>query len=293
MKVGLQLPLFDWPGGAAELRPRLAGIASAAEDAGFSSLWVMDHFFQLDPFLGKAEDNMLEAYTTLGFLAAETKDIKLGALVGGVIYRYPALLVKTVTTLDVLSGGRAYWGIGAAWYEREATGLGVPFYDWAERFERLEENLQIAKQMWSGDDGPFHGTHYRLEETLCRPQPLSQPHPRIMIGGNGEKKTLRMVAEYGDACNLLMADPATAKHKLSVLREHCERLGRDYDEIEKTVLREAGRGPRESLVPDTLEMLSGLAEVGIEHAIVNLPNAEETEVLAEFGERIIPEVVDA
>ena len=290
MKVGLQIPLFDWPGGKEQLGATLSDVAERAEEAGFDSLWVMDHFFQLDPFLGKAEDHMMECYTTLGFMAAATERIKLGALVGGVIYRYPGLLVKTVTTLDVLSGGRAYWGIGAGWYRREADGLGVPFETFSRRFEWLEEQLQVAHQMWSDDDGPYHGVHYHLEETLCSPQPVSQPHPPVMIGGNGEKKTLRMVAQYADACNLLMPSPEEAQRKLAVLREHCERLGRDYDAIEKTALYEAGRGG--DLVADTLATFRGAAEGGIQHAIVNLPNVEEPGVVESLGTKVLPAVRD-
>ena len=211
----------------------LATIAQAAEAAGFDRLSVMDHFFQIH-MLGPPEHEMLEAYTTLGYIAGKTSAIKLLTVVTGVIYRQPGLLAKAVSTLDVLSGGRAMLGIGAAWNEEEARGLGFPFPPIAERFERLEETLQIVLQMWSDDDGPYHGRHYQLERTLNSPQPLQRPHPPILIGGSGERKTLRLVAQYADACNLFGSPDV--ERKLDVLRSHCERLGRDYDSIEKTVI---------------------------------------------------------
>src|ERR1700722_9961502 len=234
MKIGLQLPNFTFPGGPAQIAGKLAEIARAADQAGFYSLWVMDHFFQIG-MVGPPEREMLECYTALGLLAAHTTRVKLGAMVTGVIYRYPGILVKAVTTLDVLSGGRSYFGIGAAWNEQEATGLGVPFPPLGVRFELLEEALQIAKQMWSGNNGEYQGKHYQLAETLCSPLPLSRPHPPIMIGGGGEKKTLRMVAQYADACNIF-GPPETVRGKLSVLKQHCDALGRDYGAIEKTTL---------------------------------------------------------
>jgi len=201
MRIGLQVPNFTWPEGSTRIPGKLAEIARTADDAGFYSLWVMDHFFQII-MVGPHERDMLECYTALGYLAALTKKVKLGALVTGVIYRYPGILVKTATTLDVLSGGRSYFSLGAAWNEQESKGLGVPFPSLGARFELLEEALQITKQMWSANNGPYHGKHYHLEETLCSPQPLSRPHPPIMVGGSGEKKTLRMVAQYADACNI-------------------------------------------------------------------------------------------
>ncbi|MDE3077174.1 MAG: LLM class F420-dependent oxidoreductase, partial [Chloroflexota bacterium] len=244
MKIGLQIPNFTMPGGAAELRQRLGDIARAADDAGFASIWVMDHFFQIGN-IGPAEMEMLEGYSALSFMAGLTSRARLETMVTGVTYRHPGILVKSVTTLDVLSGGRAYLGIGAAWNEREHLGLGVPFPPMSERFERLEEALQIALQMWSGEVKPFAGKHYRLAETLNSPPPVSQPHPPILIGGGGEKKTLRLVAQYANACNLLARDLPTVKHKVDVLREHCARLGRPYDDIEKTTLDQAdvGSGP--------------------------------------------------
>src|SRR5262245_18926297 len=236
MKLGLQIPSFTWPGGSERLAPLLQRIGQTAEDAGFASLWVMDHFFQIE-MVGKANEPMLEGYSTLSFLAAVTKRVRLGTLVTGVIYRYPGILIKTVTTLDVLSGGRAYFGVGAAWNEREAKGLGVPFPPIKERMERLEETLQIALQMWSGTVGPYNGKHYQLAEAMCNPQPISKPHPRIMIGGGGEKKTLQLVAKYADACILFSRMGVdTVRSKLDILKQHCEKVGRDYSEIEKTTL---------------------------------------------------------
>src|SRR3990170_4846303 len=214
MKFGLQIPYFTWPGGPSQLGPKLAEIARTAEGAGYDSIWVMDHFFQIPP-VGPADLDMLEAYTTLGFVAGQTKKATLGTMVTGVTYRNPGVLVKQATTLDVLSGGRAWLGIGAAWFDREHHGLGVDFPPLKERFERLEDALQIAHQMWSANDGPFEGKHYRLAETLKVPQPLSKPHPRILIGGSGEKKTLRLVARYADACNIFaMPGPGFVKQRL-------------------------------------------------------------------------------
>jgi F420-dependent oxidoreductase-like protein len=296
MKIGLQIPNFTWPGGPAGIHSRLAEIAGTADDAGFASLWVMDHFFQIGSKdrsrgLGPAEDEMLEGYSTLAYLAGLTRNVKLGTMVTGVIYRYPGILVKTVTTLDVLSGGRAYLGIGAAWNEREAKGLGVPFPSLAERFERLEEALQIARQMWSPDNGPFKGKYTHLEETLCNPQPLSRPHPPILIGGGGEKKTLRLVAQYADACNLFAAMGIDAlRAKLDILKAHCERLKRDYTEIEKTTLGTVHLAPGQLSPSDVIEQCRALAGLGIQQAIFNMPNVHEITPLQIFGREIIPAV---
>src|SRR5207249_6782506 len=201
MKIGLQIPSFTWPGGPSQIAPTLARIGRAAEEAGFASLWVMDHFFQIG-MVGPPEEPMLEGYSALSYLAGVTRHVKLGTMVTGVTYRYPGILVKTITTLDVLSGGRAYLGIGAAWNEADHVGLGVPFPPLAERFERLEETLQIVHQMWSGDEKPYNGKYYHLARLLNSPQTVQRPHPPILIGGSGERKTLRLVAQYGDACNL-------------------------------------------------------------------------------------------
>jgi len=236
MRLGVHLVNFDFPGGAAAIAPTLVETARVAEAAGVDVLSSMDHFFQLG-FLGPVEGAMPEGYTTLGFLAAVTERVELQLLVTGVTYRHPGLLAKTVATLDVLSGGRAVLGLGAAWYEREHLGLGVRYPPRAERFERLEETLQVVRQMWSPDNGPYAGRHYQLAETLCSPQPLRRVP--IMVGGSGERKTLRLVAAYADACNLF-TDPETGAdeigRKLGVLREHCARAGRPFDEIRKTVL---------------------------------------------------------
>jgi len=235
MRLGLHYWTFSTPPEPAKIGPTLAETAQTAEQAGLSSFTVMDHFFQMEA-AAPAEEPMLEGYTTLGFLAGRTQRMTLGLLVTGVMYRYPGLLAKTVTTLDVLSGGRARLGIGASWYEREQRGLGVPVVPVAERFERLEETIKICLQMWSDDNGPFDGQHYQLAETLNVPQPISRPRPPIMIGGGGEKKTLLLVARYADSCNLFGTSPADVAHKLDVLRRHCDDEGRDYDSIAKTVL---------------------------------------------------------
>lgn len=273
MKFGITIPRFTMPGGDREIAPELAAIARDADQGGLDSLWVMDHFFQIAN-VGEAEEPMLEGYAALSFLAGQTERISLGTLVTGVTYRYPGILVKTVTTLDVLSGGRAWLGIGAGWYEREHLGLGVPFPPVAERFERLEETLQIALQMWSGEVGPYVGKHYQLAETLCRPLPLSRPRPRILIGGGGEQKTLRLAARYADAGNLFARPDddsmATLAHKLEVLRNHCEREGRPYAAIEKTVIGPAPmREPHpRGLAPDAFPgFLERLAALGVDHYI--------------------------
>jgi len=233
MKIGLQINNFTWPGGAAQIGPTLSTIAKTADAAGFDSIGVMDHFFQIRA-IGPSEQEMLEAYTTLGFLAAHTRRAKLMTFVTGVHYRHPGILAKIVTALDVLSGGRAWLGIGAGWNEEESRALGVPFPPLKERFEMLEETLEICLQMWSGDETPYKGKHYRLERPLNSPQSLSRPHPGILIGGSGEQKTLRLVARFADACNLWPTPEVP--HKLQVLRAHCEAVGRDYDAIEKTTL---------------------------------------------------------
>jgi F420-dependent oxidoreductase-like protein len=265
VKLGLQIPYFTWPGGPPKLGPRLAEVVRTADDAGFSSIWIMDHLFQIQG-LGPPELEMLEAYTTLGFIAGHTSRARVGTMVTGVTYRHPAILVKQVTTLDVLSGGRAWMGIGAAWFEREHLGLGVRFPPVSERFERLEEALQIALQMWSDDNGPYQGKHYQLAETLNSPQALTKPHPPILVGGSGERKTLRLVARYADACNVF-GDPPTVRHKLQVLRRHCETEGRNYDDIEKTVLIPFDLGPDGSATEQLVQRLAAYAEVGVQTVI--------------------------
>ncbi len=292
MRVGLQIPSFTWSADQGSIGDTFALIAQRAERAGFFSLWVMDHFFQIF-MVGPAEQEMLEGYSALAFAAGRTNRIKLGTMVTGVTYRYPAVLVKTVTTLDVLSHGRAYFGIGAAWNEEEHIGLGVPFPPTAERFERLEETLQIARQMWAGDDKPYQGKHYQLARPLNVPASVQKPHPTILIGGGGERKTLRMVAQYGDACNLsLRMGNEEVQRKLGVLREHCETLGRPYSEIEKTVLRTINltRDGRDgSDTPATiLASFRELAAMGIDHVIVNMPNASDLEPFDLLATEIIP-----
>lgn len=292
MRIGLQVPSFTWPDGTDEIGPKLAEIGRTADEAGFASLWVMDHFFQIE-YVGPAEDPMLEGYSALSYLAGVTERVKLGTLVTGVIYRYPGILLKTATTLDVLSGGRAYLGIGAGWFEREAQALGVPFPPTKERFEQLEETLQIAHQMWSDEVGPYHSDHYHLEETLNSPQALTRPHPPIMIGGMGERKTLRLVAQYADACNLFAYPGAdTIRHKLDVLRGHCENLGRDYEEIERTALGTVNLAPDGMTAEEVIEQCRELNDAGIQHLIFNMPNVHEIRPLETFGEKIIPAVAD-
>ena len=270
MRLGVHIVNFDLPGGTESIGPTLARVGQAVDEAGIENLSVMDHYFQME-MAGGPEKPMLEGYTTLGFLAAHTATAELQLLVTGVTYRHPGLLAKIVTTLDVLSGGRAKLGIGAAWYEREHEGLGVPFPPVAERFERLEETLQIVLQMWSDDDGPYAGTHYSLAETINVPQAISQPHPPIMIGGSGEKKTLRLVAQYADACNLFadpQAGPDAVRAKLDVLRGHCDELGTDYSRIRKTILWTAPVGTDPAGGREFVEQMRGFADAGIEEVHV-------------------------
>jgi len=290
MRLGLQIPSFTFPDGPAGLAARLRAIAQAADEGGFASLWVMDHFFQIPP-VGPAELDMLEGYSALAFLAAATRRATLGTLVTGVSYRHPGILVKTVSTLDVLSGGRAVLGIGAAWFEREHAGLGVPFPPLGERFERLEETLRIAKQMWSGQVAPFAGRHYRLAETLCVPQPLRRPHPPILIGGMGEKRTLRLVARYADACNLFTYQGAAeVGRKLDVLRRHCDAERRDFDAIERTTLGTVQLAPGKQSPADVIRDLGALAKVGVQHAIVNLPNIHEIAPVERLAKEVLPQI---
>jgi alkanesulfonate monooxygenase len=289
MKLGLHVSNFTWPGGARAMASDLTTIAAAAEHHGFTKLSVMDHVWQIFS-IGPPENDMLEAYTTLGFLAAKTERIELLAWVTAVVYREPGLLAKAVTTLDVLSGGRAWLGIGAAWNEPEAKGLGLSFPPTAERFERLEEALQICLQMWSGDDKPYSGRHYRLERTLNSPQALSGPHPPILIGGAGERKTLRLVAQYAQACNLFPGPDL--ERKLDVLRRHCETVGRDYDQIEKTIMGPLDPGPNGENVPSLIGSMRRLAGLGITHYHGSVPDASSISPIELLGERVIPEVAD-
>jgi F420-dependent oxidoreductase-like protein len=285
MKIGLHIADFTWPGGPAQLARNLTQVVGVAEDLGVARISVMDHVWQIRG-LGPPEHEMLEAYTTLGYLAARTSKVELLAWVTSAVYREPGLLAKLVSTLDVLSEGRAWLGLGAAWNEDESRGLGLPFPPTAERFERLEETLQICLQMWSDDEGPYRGRHYQLERTLNSPQPLTRPHPPILIGGGGERKTLRLVAQYAQACNLF-AGPEVER-KLDVLRGHCAALGRNYDDIEKTVMLPLDVGPSGERVDELLDQLRDLAELGFTEAQGIVPDVAASAALETLGERVIP-----
>ena len=287
MKTGLHISDFTWEGGAEELRFRLADIAQRAELAGVDRISVMDHVWQIGP-IGPPEHEMLEAYTALGWLAAKTERVKLLTMVTAVVYREPGLLAKAMSTLDVLSGGRSILGIGAAWNEDEARGLGLPFPPTAERFERLEEAILICKQMWSGSEAPFEGKHYHLARTLNSPQALSRPHPPVLIGGQGERKTLLLVARYADACNLF--DTPELAHKLDVLRGHCAAEGRDYDAIEKTVQVRYDLGENGERVEQTIEHLHELSELGFTVAHGTLARVGTLRPLDLMAERVIPAI---
>ncbi len=286
MRLGLHYWNFSDPADPALIAPTLADTARAAEQAGMSSFTPMDHYFQMQHRLGGAEEPMLEGYTTLGYLAAVTDRITLGLLVTGVMYRHPGLLAKIVTTVDVLSGGRALLGLGASWYEREQRGLGVPVVPVAERFERLEECIQICLQMWSDDNGPYEGRHYQLAETLCVPAPLGRRRPPIMIGGGGEKKTLLLVARYADACNVFATSTDEVAHKLGVLRVHCDSEGRDYDTIDKTVMvsRPVLDDPDAFLADAEDYARLGIGEIQV------LPDRHPVAFTEQVAERIVPRI---
>jgi F420-dependent oxidoreductase-like protein len=283
MKIGLHIADFTYPSGPAGIADDLTRIVTTAEEAGFARVSVMDHLWQIRP-VGPIETDMLEAYTTLGYLAARTEKVELLAWVTAVSYRDPGMLAKLVTTLDVLSKGRAWLGIGAAWNDEEAKGLGLFFPSTAERFERLEETLKICLQMWSDSEEPFEGTHYQLGRTLNVPQSLQRPHPPILIGGGGEKKTLRLVAQYANACNLFGGPEL--EHKLDVLRQRCAEVGRDYDEIEKTVMI--------PLLPENVAELrtqcEAMAKLGVAEVHGWVPNVAELEPLKVLGRELIPAV---
>ena len=287
MKVGLHISNFTWDDGPAELRFRLAEIAQRAEQGGVDRISVMDHVWQIGP-IGPPDHEMLEAYTALGWLAAKTERVKLLTMVTAVVYREPGLLAKAMSTLDVLSGGRSILGIGAAWNEDESRGLGLPFPPTAERFERFEEAIRICLQMWSDDDGPFDGKHYHLARTLNSPQPLTRPRPPILIGGGGEKKTLRLVAQYADSCNIAFYNPDEAAHKLEVLRGHCADVGRNYDEIEKTAQTRFDLGEDGEHVQRTIEQLHYASELGFTVAHGSLLGVSKARQQDFFLERIIP-----
>lgn len=289
MNIGLQIPSFKYPGGPAAIRPTLKEVVTTAEEAGFFCLWVMDHYYQIKGLFGEAyTDPMLESYTTLGYFAGLTEKVHLGALVTGVIYRHPSVLLKMVNTLDILSGGRAYLGIGAAWYEEEAKGHGIPYPSTSERFEQLEDNLKLAKALWAGDETSFEGKHFSAPAITNNPRPLSQPHPRLMIGGTGPNKTLRMVAQYADACNIGdWVGKENMQNALDALKKHCETLGRDYATVEKTSLGTVHLSGNDT-VEGILRRIEGLAGMGFTHAIFNMPDVHKITPLETFAKEIIP-----
>jgi F420-dependent oxidoreductase-like protein len=314
MHIGLHIGKFDWPGGQATIGQRLAEIAQTADAVGLYSLWVMDHLFQLGTqygaIHGPIDAPMLEGYSTLAYLAALTRRIRLGLLVACPCFRHPGVLLKTASTVDVLAGGRTYLGLGVGWFAREAVGLGIPFPPLGERYKRLEETLQIARQIWSGDHRPYLGAHYQLLEPINSPQPLSQPHPPILIGGGGERRTLRLVAQYADACNFVIGSPldqetfgqarargasrderyslGTLRHKLSVLAQHCDAVGRPYDTIERTVVTYIALGPGAMSAAEVIDLCAALAELGFGHVIFNIPDAHTIKPLEQLGRDIIP-----
>jgi F420-dependent oxidoreductase-like protein len=287
MQLDIHVPRFTWPGGQAAIGPTFTSLAQTAEAIGVRTLSVMDHWFQME-MLWPADEPMLEGYTTLSFAAAKTERLRFRMLVGGVTYRHPGLLAKTITTLDVLSGGRAELGLGAAWYEREHLGLGVPFPALSERYERLEETLQICLQMWSDDNGAFEGKHYRLAETLCVPQPVSSPRPRVLIGGGGERKTLRLVAQYADACNII-GDADTVAHKVEVLHRHCQDVGRDPAEIEVTALTMV---PEDADADAILRDAEALSAAGAAAIVIRSTGPDPTRWLEETWGPIVPRLAD-
>ncbi len=293
MKVGLQICSFTWPGGPEAIGPTLARIARQADEVGFDSIWVMDHFFQIRG-VGKPEEPMLEGMTALGFLAAHTQRARLGLMVGGVHYRYPGLWVKATTTLDVLSGGRAWLGIGAAWNEDESRSLGFPFPPLGDRFEMLEETLQIAHEMWTGERGSeaaHHGRQFQATRLLNSPQSLSRPRVPIMVGGGGEKKTLRLVAQYADACNVFGSPEAIAR-KYAILDAHCAAVGRDPRDIERSTLQNVRLGPvdhaRTERPSQVVDRLAELSDAGAEHVIFELKDVHEPAYLDQVGRDILP-----
>ena len=292
MKVGLQICSFTWPGGSEAIGPTLARIVRQADDVGFDSIWVMDHFFQIRG-LGKPEEPMLEGMTTLGFMAAHSTRARLGLMVGGVHYRHPGLWVKATTTLDVLSGGRAWLGIGAAWNAEESRALAFPFPPLGERFEMLEETLQIAHAMFEGERGteePHHGRRYQAERLLNSPQSLSRPRVPIMVGGGGEKRTLRLVAQYADACNVF-GTPEGIARKYAILDAHCAAVGRDPSEIERSTLQNVRLqvdGTAGETASQVVDRFGDLGDAGAQHVIVEIKNVDEPNRLEIFGRDVIP-----
>lgn len=289
MRLGIHFANFTLPGGPEAIAGTLSATAAAAEEAGVARFSLMDHWFQMEHF-ATAQDPMLEGYTSLGYLAGKTSTMDLGLLATGITYRHPGLLAKIATTLDVLSGGRALFAVGAAWYEREHKALGVPFPPLKERFERLEETIRIARQMWSDDEGPFHGEHYQLAETICRPRPIQQPGPPVLIAGGGERKTLKLVARYGHACNLFGTGPDDVARKLDVLKQHCDDEGTDYSRIEKTIVV-----PSREATTDIDAFLSAMeqyADLGIELAEIVPGSDDPAREVASFGGRVVPRLAE-
>ena len=289
MKFGLQINNFTWPGGAEAIGPTLARITRAADDAGFDSIWVMDHFFQIRGG-GPPEAPMLDGMTTLGFMAAHSEKARIGLMVGGIHYRAPGLWIKAHTTLDVLTGGRAWFGIGAAWNEEESVALGFPMPPLRERFEWLEDTLQMAYGMWSGGSGSgerFEGRQVTATRLLNSPQAISRPRVPIMIGGGGEQKTLRLVAQYADACNVF-GGPERIAHKYAVLREHCERLGRPYEEIERSNLQ--GVDLDNESADEVVDRFGALGEAGAQHIIFSLRGVTDTSKLERLGAEVFPQL---
>ena len=289
MKFGLQINSFTWPGGAAAIGPTLARVTRTADDVSFDSIWVMDHFFQIRG-LGPPEAPMLEGLTALGFMASNSEKARLGLMVGGIHYRPPGLWIKAVTALDVLSGGRAWFGMGAAWNEEESTALGFPFPPLRDRFEMLEETLQMAVAMWSGGTGTgesFSGKHYTATRLMNSPQAISRPRIPIMIGGGGERKTLRLVAQYADACNVF-GDAARISHKYAVLREHCERLGRPYDEVERSTLQSVDLDAQSS--DQLVERFGALGEAGAQHILMSVRGVSDVSRLERLGAEVLPQL---
>jgi F420-dependent oxidoreductase-like protein len=289
VKLGLQISSFTWPGGAALIGPTLGRVVRAADEAGFDSIWVMDHFFQIRSIGGAAEP-MLEGYTTLGFMAANSSRARLGLMVGGVHYRLPGLWAKATTTLDVLSGGRAWLGIGAAWNEEESRGLGFPFPPLGERFELLEDTLRFVHDMWQGERGtekPFEGKHVRATRLLNSPQALTRPHPPILVGGGGERKTLRLVAQYADACNVF-GTPPMLQRKFEILRRHCADVGRDPEQIERTTLQSVNL--KAESPAQVVDRFGELGDAGAQHVIIGVHDVHDVSNLERIGHDVIPQL---
>ncbi len=295
MKVGLQISSFTWPGGDAAIGPTLARVVQLADAVGFDSIWVMDHLFQIRS-VGAPDEPMLEGWTALGYMAALTKRARLGLMVGGIHYRQAGLWLKAATTLDVLSGGRAWFGIGAAWNEEESQGLGFPMPPLVDRFAQLEDTLRFVREGWTGDHGSqaaFEGRTVHATRLLNSPQALSRPRPPILVGGGGELKTLRLVARYADACNVF-GSPEQVSHKYDVLRGHCDTEGRDYAELEKTNLTSVSitpDGAQGSLTPSRLvDRLGAWAEAGSQHTIFSVRNVWDLSRLELIGRDVLPQV---